>query len=459
MRVIILGTGEVGLTLAANLAAESVDITVVCSSEDKLLELREHYDIQTVQGTGSHPDVLRRAGAEDCDLLIAVSNSDELNMLTCQVAFSLFRVPLRVARIRNSAYLQDERLFSEDHLPINVLINPDSVVTEQIAHLINHPGANRVMDFADGKVQIVEVVLHESSLLAGVALKDWPQKLPDCITRVASAYRGDKVIVPAPDTVLAPGDQVFLAASTAQTNALLKKICQPDRPLKRIMIAGGGNIGERVAQSLEDRYSVKIVEPDQRRCNQLAESLRKAVVLCGSATDAELLGDEQVQSIDMFCALTNNDEINIMSSLLAKRMGAYKTVVLVNKNEYIDMLDGDDAVDIVFSPRQSTISLLLSYIRRAHVIRAYSLRRSNAEVVEMVVHGDSHSSKIVGRSANVVDWPEGVSLCTVVRRDEVKLLHYGQLVIESGDHLIFFLTDKSHLQALEKLVQIDTLSF
>ena len=459
MRVIVLGTGEVGLTLAANLAGESVDMTVVCSSEDKLLELREHYDIQTVQGTGSHPDVLRRAGAEDCDLLIAVTNSDELNMLACQVAFSLFRVPLRVARIRNSAYLQDERLFSEDHLPINVLINPDSVVTEQIGHLINYSGARRVMDFADGKVQIVEVVLHESSPLAAIPLKDWPQKPSDCIARAASVYRDNKAIVPTADTVLMPGDQVFLATSTAQTKMLLKKTCAPDQPLKRIMIAGGGNIGERVAQGLEDRYSVKIIEPIQRRCNQLAESLRKTVVLCGSATDAELLGDEQVQSIDMFCALTNNDEINIMSSLLAKRMGARKTVVLVNKNEYIDMLDGNDAIDIVFSPRQSTLSLLLSYIRRAHVIRAYSLRRSNAEVVEMVVHGDSHSSQIVGRLVNAIAWPEGVFLCTVVRGDEVKLLHYGKLAIESGDHLIFFLVDKNHLQALEQLVQIDTLSF
>lgn len=453
MRIIILGTGAVAITLAENLVNEMVDITVVDSMSEKLHELQEHYDIQTVQGAASHPEVLRRAGAKDCDMLIAVADSDEVNMVACQVAHSLFHIPVLIARIRAAAYLQDPGLFQRDHMPIDVMINPETVVTEQISRLIDHPGASRVLDFAAGKARLVETRAHEEGVLVGHALKDLRQHMPDFEAHIAVIYRKGMAIIPTGDTVIEPDDEISFVTSTANANKILRGLCCAERPCRRILIAGGGNIGERFASNLEQRYSVKLIEPRIERCRQLAESLSKTVVLCGQATDTEFLHEENISATDVFCAVTNDDEINIMSSMLAKRLGAGKTMALVNKTEYVSMFSGGKGVDIVFSPRQTTVSMLLSHIRRGDVVRAHALRRGTAEAIEAVAHGDKNTSKIVGMRIEDIALPEGATFCAIVRNDAIIFVRKG-IVIEPDDHMILFLVDKKRIHALEELFQL-----
>lgn len=459
MKVIVLGTGSIALTLTESLVAEKFDVTVVDSNKESLTELSNQYDVQTVHGVGSHPDVLRRAGADDCDLMIAVSDNDEVNMLACQVTFSLFRVPLRLARIRNSAYLQNRRLFDEDHLPINVVINPENVVTDQISHLIKHPGANQVMSFGEDRVQLLELSIRKSEMLEGLTIKELPTKLPKVDTRVVAVYRNDRQVELDDEFILQAGDDICLVVATAHADLVLKSITRLSSPCRRIMIAGGGNIGEHLALNLEKDYLVKVIEPNLERCNQLAESVNKAVILHGSATNSVLLHDEQIEAVDVFCALTNNDEINIMSSLLARQKGAKKTVTLVNKSEYFEMLLHNPVIDIVLSPRKTTIGMLLSHIRRGSVVRVYSLRCSGeAEVLEVVAYDDQGSSEVVGCTVKEVAWPKGTRVCALVRDKQV-IIKLEDQVIQAGDHLVLLISDKKQAHLLERFFQVSALSF
>ncbi len=460
MKVIILGTGSVSTTLVESLVAEQADVTVVDTDKDRLAELRNHHDIQTVEGIGSYPDVLRRAGADDCDLLIAASDSDEINMISCQVAFSLFRVSRRLARIRNSAYLREnKRLFREGHLPIDVVINPENVATDHISHLIKHPGATQAVGFAENRVQFLEFVVHSGDWWDGRVIGDLAVELKKINTRVVAVYRNDQPVKVTEDLVFEVGDSFCLVVSSAQADSLLEEISRLSKRCRRIMIAGGGNIGERLARTLEKDYLIRLVEPSVARCHQLADSLGKTVVLCGSATNSTLLEDERIELVDVFCALTNNDEINAMSSFLAKQKGAGKTIALINKPEYFDMLMHSDAIDIVFSPRKTTIGMFLSHARHGGIVQVHSPQcSSSAEVIEVQANGDSESSKIVGRSVNAVAWPESIKVCALAQKKKLSLMPASD-IIESGDHLILFVADKKHIRALKQLVQISALSF
>lgn len=460
MKVVILGGGQVGATLAANLASEVMDITVVDVQSDALHKLQEHYDIQTIQGRASHPDILRRAGVEDCDLLIAVTNSDEVNMIACQIAFSLFRTPLRIARIRSLAYLQDPELFEHPRLSIDVIISPESVVTEEISGIIDHPGALQVLDFAGGQVYLIETVVEPQSPLAGHPLKELEQHLPGTKARVAAIYRQgeEDAIIPTGDTLVQSGDNIFFMTAAAQANNVLRVLHCRERPYKRLIIAGGGGVGEQLALNLEKRYSVKLIETRPERCNLLAESLKNTVVLCGNATDIELLHEENISHFDIFCAVTNDDANNIMSSLLAKRLGVGRVMTLINKPEYAAMFEDNKEIDLVFSPREATISTLLSHVRRGGVVHVHSVRRGNAEVLEAVARGSAQTSSVVGRSVGDIPFPDGTTLCAIVRREQVIIPH-RDVVIESDDHIVFFLVDKQYIQPLEQLFLLNLKAF
>ena len=363
MKILILGAGQVGGTLAENLANEGVDITLVDAEGGLLDELRNKLDIQTVQGWGSHPDVLRRAGAEDADMLIAVTSSDEVNMVACQVCYSLFRTPIKIARIRSASYLDREGFFSGEHMPIDVLINPEQVVTDNIRQLLEHPGALQVLDFADGRVQLVAVKAHYGGFLVGQELRYLRQHLTNADMRVAAIYRQDRAILPKGNTVIEKDDEVFFVAAREHINTVMAELRRIERPFKRVMIAGGGNIGLRLAQAIENYFSVKVVEFSSQRCEYLAEHLHRSVVLNMDATDKERLLEENVEQWDVLCAVTNDDEVNIMSSLLAKRLGVRQVITLIDKPAYVDLLQGGE-IDIAISPQQATTSSLLTHVPR-----------------------------------------------------------------------------------------------
>ncbi|WP_373185882.1 Trk system potassium transporter TrkA [Halopseudomonas sp.] len=452
MKIIILGAGQVGSSLAAELASEANDITVIDTDSTRLRELGDRLDIRTVVGRGSFPTVLRQAGADDADMLIAVTSSDETNMIACQVAYTLFRTPTKIARIRESAYLTRGGLFHNESVPIDVLISPEQAVTTYVKRLIEHPGALQVLDFADGKVQLVAVRAYYGGPLVGQELRFLRQHMPGVDTRVAAIFRKDRPIIPKGDTIIEADDEVFFLAATHDIRAVMSELRRLEKNYKRVLIAGGGNIGERLAEAIENRYQVRIIEKNKSRADYLSQNLDKTIVLHGSASDKELLLEENIKDVDIFCALTNDDEANIMSSMLAKRLGARKVMALINNPAYVDLVQGGE-IDIAISPSQATIGTLLTHVRRGDIVNVYSLRRGAAEAIEAVAHGDSRSSKVVGKMIGEIDLPPGTTIGAVVRGEQVLIAHDNTL-IESEDHVILFVIDKKHIRDVERLFQV-----
>jgi trk system potassium uptake protein TrkA len=464
MKIVILGAGQVGANLAASLVSEANDITVVDQDEVKLAELQDRYDLRTVAGHASHPSILRAAGVEDADMLVAVTQNDETNMVACKLAAMLFHVPTKIARIRAMDYTQLDDLFSPEQMAVDFVINPEQEVTTYLRRLIDYPEALQVVEFADGRVRMVALKARQGGLLVGQELRQMrdhlrlqlreraQQDIHELDARVAAIYRQDKAFVPQGDTVIQDGDEVFFIAATENIRAVMKELRRGDQSVRRVMIAGGGNIGSRLAADLEKDYQVKIIDHNKHSAAHLAERLHHTLVLVGDATDEELLARENVEDVDVFCALTNDDEDNIMSSLLAKRMGARKVVALINRSSYVDLLQGGE-IDVALSPAQATIGPLLTYIRRGDVAVAHSLRRGAAEAFEAVVHGDARTSKLIGRSIEQIALPEGVSIGAILRGELVIIAHHDT-VIEAEDHIILFVPNKRMIPKVERLFQV-----
>ncbi len=449
MKIIILGAGQVGGSLAEHLASEANDITVVDTDGERLRDLGDRLDIRTVQGRGSFPTVLRQAGADDADMLVAVTNSDETNMVACQVAHTLFHTPTKIARVREAAYLtREEQLFQNEAIPVDVLISPEQVVTNYIKRLIQHPGALQVIDFAEGKAQLVAVRAYYGGPLVGQQLRQLREHMPNVETRVAAIFRRDRPILPQGDTVIEADDEVFFIAAKANIRAVMSEMRRLDETYKRIVIAGGGQIGERLAEAIESR----IIEMNPARCRHLSDTLDSTVVLQGSASDRDLLMEENIADADLFLALTNDDEANIMSSLLAKRLGAKKVMTIINNPAYVDLIQGGD-IDIAISPQLATIGTLLAHVRRGDIVSVHSLRRGAAEAIEAIAHGDAKSSKVIGKAIENIGLPPGTTIGAIIRDEEVIIAH-DDTVIEAGDHVILFLVDKKHIRDVEKLFHV-----
>lgn len=452
MKIIILGAGQVGSSVAANLATEANDVTVVDTNANLLRDLQDRLDIRTVSGRGSHPEVLRQAGAEDADMILAVTNSDETNMVACQVAWSLFHTPTKVARVRAQAYLDEPVLFSNQALPIDVLISPEQLVTDYVQRLIEHPGALQVLDFADGRLQLVAVRAYHGGPLVGHALRTLRDHMPLIDTRVAAVFRRGRPIIPEGTTVIEADDEVFFIAARKHIRKVMGELQRLERPYKRIIIAGAGNIGRRLARALENRFHVLLIEQDNDQARTASETLDRSIVLWGDAADRDLLLDENIEDTDVFCAVTNDDEANIISALQAKRLGARKAMALINRTAYVDLVESG-SIDIAISPQQATIGSLLTHIRRGDIVKVHSLRRGAAEAIEAVAHGDPRSSRVVGRAIDEIKLPPGTTIGAIVRGEEVIMAHHDT-IIEAEDHIILFLVDKKRIKEVERLFQV-----
>ncbi|MEW5769145.1 MAG: Trk system potassium transporter TrkA [Pseudomonadota bacterium] len=462
MKIIILGAGQVGSNLAEHLVREGNDLTVVDIDAEKLAVLQDRYDLRTVCGQASHPSVLRQAGADDADMLVAVTLNDETNIVACKLASTLFNIPTKIARIRAVDYMQHPQLFAEDGFGVDHVIAPEQEITDYLRRLIDYPEALQVVDFAGGRIRLVAVKAH-GGFMVGHALKhlrehmhlmfrEHPGVDSNIDARVAAIYRQDRAIVPEGDTVIQEGDEIFFLAATENIRSVMKEIRHSDQSVRRVMIAGGGNIGRRLAKSLERDYQVKLVDRNKKNADRLSHELEHALVLNGNATDEDLLRAENIEDMDVFCALTNDDEDNIMASLLAKRLGAKKVIALINRSTYVDLLQGGE-IDIALSPAQATIGPLLTHIRRGDMAVVHSLRRGAAEALEAVVHGDARSSKLIGRRMEEIGLPEGVSIGAILRGDEVIIAHHDTR-IEAEDHLILFVPNKRMIGKVEKLFQV-----
>ncbi|WP_028116948.1 Trk system potassium transporter TrkA [Ferrimonas senticii] len=461
MKIIILGAGGVGGTLAENLVDENNDITLVDTNHDRLIELQNRFDLRVVHGHAAHPHVLRSAGVEDADMLIAVTNSDDTNMVACHTAYTLFGTPTKIARIRSPELLSHAKeLFQQGgsnpdtrgRFYIDEIIAPEQLVTNYISRLVEYPGALQVLTFADKEqASLVAVKAYYGGSLVGSALSALKQHMPNIDARVAAIFRQGKAIVPRGTTVIEADDEVFFVADTAHIRAVMSEMQKLEASYNHIMIAGGGHIGAGLARVLEANHSVKLIEKDPLRAAELSEQFNSVQIFPGDAADPELLNDELIDQMDVFIAVTNSDEANIMSALLAKRMGAKKVMVLIQKESYIDLAQ-DANIDIAISPQQATISALLTHVRQGDINNVYSLRRGAAEAIEAIAHGDENTSNVIGRQVQEIKLPPGATIGAIIRKDQVLMAH-DNTVIEAFDHVILFLIDKKHIREVEKLFQ------
>ena len=453
MKILILGAGQVGSSAAYHLSREEAnEVTVVDMRSHVLRELQDRLDIRTVVGHAAHPEVLDRAGANDADIVVALTDADETNMIACQVAYTLFHTPTKIARIRAAEYMNAKNLFTQDAIPVDVRISPEQLVCEYVEQLILYPGASQVLDFADGRVRLVGVKADRDGLLVGQRIATLKEHVPNTEGRIAAIYRQGKAMLPEGDTVIQEGDEVFFIADRKDIRVFMSEMRRLEDPVRRVVIAGGGNIGVRLALALEQTNQVKIIERDPARARQISEQLNKAIVLVGDAADEELLLEENIDNVDVFCALTNSEEANILSSMLAKRLGSNKVMALINRASYVDLVEAG-SIDIAISPQQVTIGSLLAHVRRGDVVKVHSLRRGAAEAIEAIAHGVEGESKVVGRAIEDIDLPKGAAIVMLVRDGQVIIAHHDT-VVETDDHVIMFLTDRRKIENLEKLFQV-----
>ena len=453
MKIIVLGAGQVGSTVAQNLASENNDVTVVDLNMNTLQELQNRLDLSTVYGHAAYPEVLRQAGAEDADMIIAATNSDETNMIACQIAYTLFQTTSRIARVRSQGYLvEKDALFKKKHIPIDVLISPERLVTDHIERIIEHPGALQVVDFADGRVRLVGVFAEEAAPMTGHGPDHLQTLLPEIEACFATVYRDNDPIVLSELDTIQEGDIVFYIAAAQHTVTIMEQFHAPEKRSKHVMIAGGGNIGMALAQRLESRYSVKVIEKNRQRAEVLAETLNSSTVLCGDVADQELLLEENISSMGLFCALTNDDEANILSAMVARKMGARKVMSLINRPAYVDLVERG-FIDVAISPHNVTIGALLRHVRRGDVVAVHSLRRGSAEALEAIAHGDESTSEVVGKSISDLALDDQTIIGAIVRNGEV-LIARDDLVIEAEDHVIILVLDKKRINEVENLFQV-----
>lgn len=457
MRIIILGAGRVGESVAESLVSERNDITVIDPDAHRLRALEERLDLRGVPGNGIHRDVMQRAGAEDADMLIACASLDETNLVACKIAHDIFRVPSTIARLRSPELKAGDPLLGKDGFAVDQVICPEESVVRYIQKLIDYPEALQVLEFSGGRAVLIAVRAAAGSPVVNHPIAQFREMFPDAPMRLVALYRQETLLTCEGDTRIQPGDELFLLADGDRIRQVLRAMHRSDEPVRRVMIAGGGKVGLRLARRLAGKVQVKLIERDLKRCEYLASQLpADMLVLDGDGTDEELLADENVDAIDMFLALTSDDEDNILSAMLAKRLGARRVMALINRRAYVDLIQGS-TIDIALSPAQTVIGELLTHVRRGDVVAVHSLRRGAAEALEGVARGDARTSKLVGRRIEEVAWPAGVTVGAIVRakgRGQEVLMPHHDTMIEADDHLVIFIPHKRQVRDVERLFQV-----
>ncbi|MEO1888967.1 MAG: Trk system potassium transporter TrkA [Cycloclasticus sp.] len=450
MRIIILGAGRVGLTVASNLASENIDITLIDKNQSVIDAACERLDVSAICGNVSHPDVLESAGIKKADIIIAVTDSDETNMMACQIAHYLFNVPKKIARVRAQAFLDvRDTLFAADAIPIDAIINPENEIVDFIKNLVLHPGAQQVLSFAEDTLNLVETKFARHHAMLGKSIADLTGLLQGVYARVAIIYRHNEIIVPNNQTIIEEGDRVFFVAASEDIQKVLNLLFNQNKPYKRLIIAGGGRVGLGLAKALESTMQVKIITTNNSKAYGLSEQLDQSIVLCGDAADEAFLLDENIDRTDVFCSVTNDDETNILRAMLAKSLGARVVMCLVDRNAYMGMVD-NGSIDNVIYPQHTTIGKILTHVREGDISSVHSLLRGKAEAFEATVQDNGTKSVIAGKAIGAIKLPKSVTIIGLVRQGK-SLPAKSSITLEGGDHLILFIADKSVINQVEAL--------
>ena len=449
MNILILGAGQVGSELTEILSEDGHSITLVDLDEEKLEKESEQHDIKIVSGNCCYPQTLEDANIQDTELAIAMTEWDEVNLVACQMIKHLNKKTRTMARIRAREYLKGKgnKIFENGEYSIDVLISPETLITEYISKLVQLPGALQVLDFGDGRASMVSVKAVENAPITGHKISELREHIPNADARVAAIYREEEIIIPSGEDYIKDGDEVYFISARANIKKVMSEIRPADSKHKSIMIAGGGKIGRRLAKILEDKFSVvKIIEKSRKRGEYLSENLDHALVLNGDATDEDLLIEEGIEQIDMFCSVTDSDEANVMSSLLAKKLGAKKVLSLMNKQSFLDLIHQGE-VDITVIPNEITIGVVLKNITKAKIERAHTFKKGKSEALELIASQEI-TPKIIGKGVDDIKLPDGCTISAIIREKEVKIAHHD-VKIHENDHLIIFLSDKKLFPALE----------
>jgi trk system potassium uptake protein TrkA len=451
MKILILGAGVTGSSVAQALASEENDIVVIDFKQELLDALKERFDIATVTGNAAHPSVLELAGVHNTDIVIAVTDSDETNMLACMIINALYNRPKTIARVRAIDYLKNPKLFGLNGIPVDIVISPEQIVMESIRNIIEFPGVLHISDFAGGLVRLFSVKVVADGVLTGKKIKTLKERLSDGKTRVVAIFRQGKPLCVTGEASIETGDEVFLVAPRKEVRRVLTELNKLEAPLKRIIIAGGGHVGKRLALALENDHQVKIIEKDPKRAKIIANDLGNTVVLLGDCADEALLLDESIDSADLFCAITDNDGVNIISTSLAKSLGARKTICLLNNNSYTKLLPGT-GIDVTVLPNQETLGSILKHVRRGDVAQVSSLCGGTAEAIEAIAHDNNGEESVVGRRVDTIDFPAGIVMGALIRNGEVISIHHDT-VFKEGDHVVMFAMDKKLVANIEQTFQ------
>jgi trk system potassium uptake protein TrkA len=446
LKIVIVGAGEVGFHIASHLALENKEVVVVDKNADAIRRVSDHLDVQIVQGSGSSPVVLEEAGIRNAEVLLAVTDSDEANLVACLVANMLSPSTQKLARVRDGDFDRYHDHFRKNAPHIDTIINPEIEVVKTIEGLMSVPGAADVGEFADGRIKFIGIYLENNSRLAGVRLADIPNKITNAI---AAVVREEELIIPRGNDYLMPGDLVYFISEEDKLQETLAVFDKDDQPLKRALIVGGGNIGFRLAKSLEkNSIYCKIIENNPDRCAEIAEELNRTIVLCGDGSDQVLLAEENIQDIEVVITLTNNEETNILASLLAKRMGAKKSIAKISKFSYFPIMK-TIGIEKVVSTRLSAINTILRHIRRGKVLSDISLKGEQAEIMEALA---LEKSDIVDKPLKQISFPKGAIVAGIIRKDDI-IIPTGDSVIRPQDRVIIF-ARRPAIPKVEKILSV-----
>lgn len=453
MKILILGAGVMGTAVAEALANEENDIMVIDLRPEVLDALKERFDIATVAGNAAHPSVLEQAAVYNTDMVIAVTDSDETNMLACLIINALYKDnrPKTIARVRAIDYLTHPHLFNPGGIPVDHVISPEHIVMESIRNLIEYPGVLHISDFADGLIRLFSVKVLNYGFLTGKKIKDIKERLADGKIRIVAIFRNGKPLMVNGNAVIQANDEVFIVSPQEEVRKLLKALHKLEAPLRRIIIAGGGHIGKRLGLALQHDHHIKIIEHDIKRARKISNELAKCIILNGDCADEALLLDEAIDSTDLFCAITNNDGVNIISASLAKSLGARKTICLLNHVSYSKLIP-QTGIDVSVYPNQETLGSILKYVRRGDVAQVSSLCGGNAEAIEAIAHLNNGIDSVVGKNVESIHFPPGIVIGALIRNGQVIAIHHDTVFVEN-DHVVMFAMDKKLVANIERLFQ------
>ena len=435
MKIIILGGGSIGGSVAKELSSEENDVVVIDNNKDNLEPIQSVEGIQVIHGNASSPKILAKAGVDESTLLLCLTDSEEINLLASLIGKQKFNAGRIVCRLKGSEY---KKIAKEITPFVDFFIDPEDLITEEVKSLLHHPGALEILDFAEGAIKLVSVYAKQSGALVGRQIKELKDDLPDYETRIPAIYRNDELLIPSGDTTINEGDEVFFIADEKHIEDVTKELQKLESQYKNIFVAGAGNIGKSLAKKISSDFNVKLIDKSVEQCEKASEKLDSVLVLNADAADKEFLSSEGIADCDVFVAVTQDDESNVLCSLMAKKLGSKKTITIINKEAYFDLV-GKNELDIIISPVQITISHILRFVRKGSVSNVHKVKKGMAEAIEITV--DESSGKLIGKNISELGLDENINI-PAIKRDESVLMAHGSTQILENDHLIVFYKNK-----------------